>query len=507
MYRLLKFGLSWFLLVGSVLAQETPPRDFPVEPNTSDGVLVLNPGMILHQDVTTACLSGTSSCTFSECSTSANCMFPTVSGSALIVAALLPTSAHITSAYLCNSSSGCNSNNATASFSLCPDIDDGTSRRACAIYNSTLGYGNDLAYLLSGPSGNSFLTVNVSATQTSGWVFNVIEVEPPSGYSFSALDSAGTTSNSTCTKCTMGAPRLTATDLVFQFNDFNGTALTGPFFSSPYITDGFANGLCFDCTTSRAPTMTQGGAGGTVVSWIALKTTAGRYSTARTMSIAAHLLPGSGSAISCSPNCPNITVPSTTSGDLLRIYAADDADGSAPHISKVSGCGTWVVPASCRNAVAGPNLYQSCAYNLSATSNCTGPIKVTMSGSGTNVVLDYWEIHQTRGSWTRDTSGCTHNAPGNNLPTGEALTLNDKTHPHAIFQTILDSGGVSGVTFYPWTTNGGSPTLYNGTIAYSEYFASDMLRLDTTDATAPTWAYPDPSPAATGVCADAYYHD
>jgi hypothetical protein len=29
------------------------------------------------------------------------------------------------------------------------------------------------------------------------------------------LDSAGTTSNNTCTSCTMGAPTLTATDLVF----------------------------------------------------------------------------------------------------------------------------------------------------------------------------------------------------------------------------------------------------------------------------------------------------
>ncbi len=506
MCQLLKLCLSLFLLVGSVFAQEVPARDLPVEPNISKGALLLKHGMVLHQDVTTACLAGTSSCTFSECPTSDNCMFPTVSGSALIIAAYMPTRAHITSAYLCNSSSGCNSSNAAATFSLCPRLDpSGT----CAIYDSTLGYGNDLAYVLSGASGNVFVTVNVSATQTSDWVFNVIEVEPPSGYFFSALDSAGTTSNSTCTICTMGAPTLTATDLVFQFNNFNGTASTGPFFSSPYITDGFANGLCFDCTTSKAPTMTQGGAGGTVVSWIALKTTAGKYATPSTMSIAAHSLPGSGAGSVCSPSCPNITVPSTTSGDLLRIYAADDADSSAPHISSVSGCGTWVVPASCQNAVAGPSLYQSCAYNLSATSNCTGPVTVTMSGSGIRVALDYWEIHQTSGSWTYDTSGCTNNASGNNLPTGEALTLNDTTHPHVIFQTIVDSGGVSGATLYPWTTNGGSPTLYNGTIAtdYLGYFASDMLRLDTTDGTAPTWAFPEIAPAATGVCADAYYHD
>src|SRR5579863_9744234 len=383
MCRLLKLCVSLFVLVGSAFAQGMPARDRPVEPNISNGALVLNRGMILHQDVTTACLPGTSGCTFSVCPTSDNCMFPTVKGSALIVAAYVPTRAQITSAYLCNSSSGCNSSNAAATFSLCPRTDVGTfGGSTCAIYNPTLGYGNDLAYLLSGAAGNSFVTVNVSATQTSGWVFNVIEVEPPSGYSFSAVDSAGTTSNSTCTSGTMGAPTLTATDLVFQFNNFNGTASTGPFFSSPYITDGFANGLCFDCRTSKAPTMTQGGAGGTVVSWIALKTTAGRYSTPSTMSIPAHSLPGSGSGISCSPSCPNITVPSTTSGDLLRIYAADNADSSAPYISSVSGCGKWVVPASCQNAVAGPSLYQSCAYNLAATSSCTGPITVTMSGSG-----------------------------------------------------------------------------------------------------------------------------
>jgi len=535
MYRLLKLALSLFLLVGSVLAEKMPPRDLPVEPTIPDYVydipddikavdpvigftepvllaqsrrlgrtsidddLVLKRGMVFHQDVTTACGSSTSSCTFTVCSGSANCMFPTVSGSALIVAAGLTVSAHITSAYLCNSSSGCNSGNAAATFSLCPSTE-------CAIYDSTLGYGNDLAYVLSGAAGNSFVTVNVSATESAGWGFNVIEVEPPPGHSFSALDSAGTLSNNTCTSCKMGAPTLTATDLVFQFNDFNGTAITGPFFSSPYITDGFANGLCLDCNTSRAPTMTQGGLGGTVVSWIALKTTAGKYTTPRTMSIAAHLLPGSGSLISCSPSCPSITVPPTTSGDLLRIYEGDAFDASGPYISRVSGCGTWVVPASCKNtAPVGSGLYQSCAYNLSATSGCTGPIRVTMSTSGTNIALDYWEIHQRSGSWTYDTSGCTTNASGNNLPTGESLTLNNIAYPHAIFQTILDSGGVSGVTLYPWTTNGGSPTLYNGTII-TDYFASDMLRLDTTDATAPTWAFPEFSPAATGVCADAYYH-
>jgi hypothetical protein len=497
MYRLIKLGLSLFLLVGSVPAQEMPWRDLSVGQSRR-----LDPGMILHQDVSTACSSNTSSCTFTVCSSSANCMFPTVSGSALIVAALLTADAHITSAYLCNSSAGCNSGNATATFSLCPSTE-------CAIYDSTLGYGNDLAYVLSGASENSFVTVNVSATESAGWGFNVIEVEPPRGYSFSALDSAGALSNNTCKRCKMGAPALTATDLVFQFNDFDGTTITGPFFSSPYITDGFANGLCLDCNTSKAPTMTQGGSGGTVVSWIALKTTAGKYTTPSTMSITAHLLPGSGSLISCSPTCPSFTVPATSSGDLLRIYEGDAFDASGPHISKVSGCGTWVVPASCRNtAPVGSGLYQSCAYNLSATVGCKGPITVTMSTSGTNIALDYWEIHQKSGSWLYDTSGCTTNAAGNNLPPGESLTLKNPTDPHAIFQTILDSGGVSGVTLYPWTTNGYSPTLYNGTITTDDgYFASDMLRLDTTDATAPTWAFPESSPAATGVCADAYYHD
>src|SRR5271157_1580674 len=154
MYRLLKLALSLFLLVGSVLAEKMPPRDLPVEPTIPDYVydipddikavdpvigftepvllaqsrrlgrtsidndLVLKRGMILHQDVTTACGSSTSSCTFTVCSSSANCMFPTVSGSALIIAAYLPTRAHIKSAYLCNSSSGCKPRNAAATFSL-----------------------------------------------------------------------------------------------------------------------------------------------------------------------------------------------------------------------------------------------------------------------------------------------------------------------------------------------------------------------------------------------------
>jgi len=165
------------------------------------------------------------------------------------------------------------------------------------------------------------------------------------------------------------------------------------------------------------------------------------------------------------------------------------------------------VSSSCQSGTAEGSLQGSCAYTTSASSACTGPITVTMTGTSSNVGISYWEIHKTSGSWTEDTLGCTLNAADNSFPLGEALTLNNTTSPHVVFQDIVASGGLGGVTYYPWTMNGGSPSLYVGELqALTNSFASDVALLNTTSAPQPVWIFPGNSPGnSTGVCADAYY--
>ena len=189
-------------------------------------------------------------------------------------------------------------------------------------FNSGIRRRPDVSAQRSGrPSeGTQYATVNVSASQASRWGFSTLAVLPPSGYSFSGYDSGGYLANTTCTTCTLASPTLTATDLVAQFNDWNGTLPVGPMYSSPYVEDSAGIALCLDCNTSTAPTFTQTGSGGTVNNWIALKTTAGTYSIASSsdpISIAAHAMEGLNGPVSCSPACPALTIPSTALGDLF----------------------------------------------------------------------------------------------------------------------------------------------------------------------------------------------
>lgn len=503
---MVRYVIILFVLISFTFGQSTVLRN-PTVPTGTTKVVVktrVRAGMSYLFDVTNSCSTGSSSCTTSLCSTGQNCMPSTTSGAGLVLVVFLPARAHIKSAYLCNSSTGCTSKNAKATFSLCPGTD-------CAVFDATMNYGNDAAYLLSAPAGCEFVTVNVSATQTSAWSFNTVEVSPPNGHSFSVLDSSGAGSNSSCTTCTFSQPTLTGTDLVFQFNDFNGQPAAGPNFTSPYITDQFANAVCLDCNTNIAPAMTQVSGSGAAWSWLALKTTAGKYTVpraSRAISIVNHSIDSVNAPIACSPGCAAFTIPSTTSGNLLRLSAIENSV-SEGYISSVSGCGKWVVPgASLQDGQGYGGI--SAAYNLAAIGGCTS-ITVTMNksvgnGSGFGAVLSYWELSKPSGPWRFDTSGCTSNASGTDSPSGQALTLNETVDVHAIFQFILNSGGVSGVTLYPWTNNGGNPTAYNGsTTGGNDNFGSDVVRLNTKDGSAPVWEYPFGSTTPTSVCADAYY--
>lgn len=501
------------LLCGSVQAQMmtiTDPNQWQIvdagfEAQILQGIMgVQGPNTVKMKflfDTSTGCTASSSNCTFGTCNVTDFCMPPTTAGAGLIVAGYLTSNSHITSAYLCNVSTGCTSGNADATFSLCPSS-------GCATWNSTAGEGTDLVYLLNAPAGDAFITINTSSTQASDWGFGAVSVLPPTGYTFSSLDSYGANFNASCQNCTLGTPTLTGTDFVYQYVDFDASPITGLFISSPYIGDGEANGACLDCSSSTAPVFSMTSAGGAAWSWMALKTTGGSYTVipANSITVVHHAMQGLNVPVGCSPACPAFTIPSITGGNLARIAVIQNG-GFGVYLSSVSGCGTWTAPSGLRET--GNDIYISAAYNLAPTNGCTS-ITVTMTGtvtSGTNqgAVVSYWEINKTSGSWVNDTYGCTANSSGLYHVPGQTLTLNNTTANHVIFQTLADSGGVTGVTNYPWTMNGGSPSAYYGSVAgLTGNFGSDVALLNTVDGSAPNWDYPI-SAAATGVCADAYY--
>ena len=457
------------------------------------------------QAVATACGAGTSTCTNPVCNTSSSqCLPSSAAGSAIIVNAALNASAHITSAYLCNVSSGCTSGNATATFTL-------VAASGCAGFSAGKTLGGDCAYILNAPAGPAeglqYITVNLSANQANAWQILLFSAFPPAGSVFSALETAGALtggSYDSCSTCTLWAPSLTATDLVVEFNDTVGTLPIGPVYNSPWIEDGQDTAVCLDCTTSTAPSFTFASGTGTVVNYIALKTSLGSYTPpTNTITIANHAIQGLNGPISCSPACAAFTVPSTTMGDLLRI-ATYVLIGSTGYISSVSGCGTWVVPATLQYGTG--SGYLSMAYTLSATNACTS-ITITMTGSATSAVsTSYYQIHKTSGSWLLDTNGATANAATNNYPPGQALTLTNTSANHVCFQSIVDQGGISGVTYYPYTFNAGSPSAYNGeTGGAGDEYAADNVLLNTISTPTPIYSYPGTGRPVTGVLGDCYY--
>lgn len=470
----------------------------------SSGTPSLFPGSQWLQDEDLAsCSSGSTSCTAGtgSCATTLFCMFPLTSGSTGIVYVGFNsgTAGHITSAYLCNVSTGCNSGNATATFSLCPSSN-------CNAVNSTLGYGADMAYEIGSPANSTqYITVNVSSTGGAGWNFQLYEHITPPGYTetYSSSGVVNGGSANTCATCTGGTPTSASTPQnVFEFNDFDGNLpITGYGYSSPWIFDVSSNAVCLDCSNPSAPSYTNTSGTGTIFSWIAFALSA-NYTVQNPISIANHVAPGT----ACTSSPCTLTVPSTGSGNLLRIFALATTQGSASYISSVSdGTNSFVVPSGSRSSNATGNQQSSDAYLLSSTSGKTSLTIAMTQPIQTGVYLSYWEIKKPSGSWTLDSGSpqCTLNSTGTYLPSGQALTLNNTSTPHVIFQSITSEGGVGGVTLFPWQYNVFGSEAYIGGVGGN--FGSDVALLNTKNGSAPTWSTAEENTITTGVCAEAFY--
>jgi hypothetical protein len=404
--------------------------------NSGNPTILLSSGWtILQNNIQTACASGTT-CAFAACTvggTGAECIAPTTSGSVWAVSIMSPSNVHISSV----SGGG-------GTWSLCP-------ASACFLYNSTLGFGSDIAYNLSGSSGTQAFTVTLSGS-SSAFTMQFLELMPPSGYTAS-YDTGGTNSSTTCTTSCPGVSlALSATDFVYQCCEFNinpWQSIGGAPWSSPYLTSpvGNAIGLNIPSGSTAPSTAAVSGTGtGALFSAIAFKSSAGSfaYTGSTNFSLVQYTLPtnsaaGSAGQVSCSPSC-TLTVPSTGSGHLLFLVEGDTGSNHR-QISSVSGGGTWVVPSGAGTCNANNTI--SCAYVLSSSSGVTS-VTVTLTGSTTTAGFTWWEFSRTTGSFTLDTQGA-KSQTGTTLPVSPTITCSGSND--IVISAVSGSGGVSGMTY------------------------------------------------------------
>jgi len=419
----------------------------------------------VQDGVITSCVAGASSCTMQ-----ANNIAPTTAGTIWIVRIHTGGANNVT---ITSVSGG------GATWHLCP-------ASSCHLNNSAYDDNQDLAYGFGGAPGTTNITVNLSGPAAQFFGGNFMEILPPPG-STPSFDTAATNTSSSCTTCT--APNLTlkGTDAVIAVLSGNGAANWNSF-SSPYITDVASNGIGLNITNGAGPTVQVAGSGGDFTS-IAFTSSLGTLSPPATPMSLVHYTT---SQPSCSHTC-SVTIPSTGTGNLLYLEAADI---TSSFISSVSGGGSWVIPSasnSCRILLTGGSQL-SCAYVLSATAGTT-TINVTMSGSGPTQ-LGVFEVSSSGGLFSLDaqaskTNGFNIDPPGVSFCASgcDAPAL---TGPDVVFGTIFAPGGPSGVTFDPYPL-GGANWFFNQ--------AAMGVRLNVSGDEKPVWAFgiSNASTTATGV--------
>lgn len=429
------------------------------------------PGWTFLQDsLALGCNVGAAFCTFP--------VITTTTGSAWMVDVV--TSNNVTIKYACQGSSNCSASD--NGFTLCP---------ASACHNFTSAGGNqnqDALYSVSGSAGISQMTVTLSGASSGQFIVLFYELLPPSGFT-AAFDSGGAITSTSCSTCTGVGLTLTGVDAVVQFTN-NGAPGSGfnPY-SSPYISDGFAQGLALNITSGTAPTFTMTGSSYVQFTALAFKTTASFTSSPKnTFYNIANLtfLAGSGGGtISCTPVCPGITIPSTTSGNLIYIFAASPtgvylSSFTCSPNACTAGSSNEVVPAGCQATQTSADAI-SCGYVLSIPGSDTTITPTMASSSVTGFQI--FETSRVSGSFALDACNSGTNASGTSTPSGVALA-------------ITGSNDVSFQGF--WGTGGsGVPSLY----PYFRYLvgsdASAVYLLNTVNGTAPIWPFQQPTNATT----------
>jgi hypothetical protein len=127
----------------------------------------------------------------------------------------------------------------------------------------------------------------------------------------------------------------------------------------------------------------------------------------------------------------------------------------------------------------------------------------------TNAIFSWWEDACATGAWATDGTGGNNLNSASNFPSGITQTLNG-TYPDALFQVILDQGGIAGATIYPLVRNGPDTgtgdSLTNGLLTGPtlDFFASELSLINSYDGAPPVYAYPLGTPEPSAVTGEAY---
>jgi hypothetical protein len=368
------------MLFGAISLANTPTRVSPLSTTTP------STGWTWVQD---SPLVFCSTVTGSSCTITAGNLTPTVAGSVWILSVQTQNNVTIT-----NVSGG------GGTWVHCPNC------------HATNHYNIDAWYNLSGNAGTS-TGISITLSGASGFFSGqFIEVLPPPGttasFDASAIATPTNCSGTSSTPCTAAslAGSISATDVIIQ-NDGGAAEAAWNSWSAPYIEDANGYGICLNCTSGAAPTVTYFPCGTQTAQTtcnpeyfaIAFKSTAGiftpptpqftlvNYTAPNTAS--RYQQPPNGPFLLCSAGTPcSLPIPATSgSGHLLFLAAGNEAGSfiSAVTCSPVA-CPGWTIPSgsgTCQQTmtIQSAGYAMSCAYNPSIPSGVTS-LDITMLRSG-----------------------------------------------------------------------------------------------------------------------------
>jgi hypothetical protein len=391
-------------------------------------------GWTLLQDVgsiaiTNGCATGGPACTFD--------VNPMTAGSVGVVFTYTGNNVFISSASITG-----------ATFHACPA--GGSFNESCNAFNAT-GGSVDAEWETGHTAGTSSVTVTLSGSPTGEYFAEFVEIAPPPGQTVTGLDASGSVINTSCTTCSGIALTTTATDAIIQ-GAFNSAQFVNAWnsVSSPYFID-HANSIFAQNVAPgslSAPVLTMAAAGSVPFSALAFKSSAGTFTTTTPLfNLVNFTIVANASNVPCSPACTALTIPSTTSGNLLFVATATAAGSTS--ISSVSDGGDTFTLCSGANITPTAQAESlSCAWTV--TSGGKTSVTITNTGSG-GTGIGVFEVSRTGGSWTLDAQGSTQRAAFGSSPafyTGQALSLTGSND--ACFQGFYNTGGAITVTGYPF---------------------------------------------------------
>jgi hypothetical protein len=338
------------------------------------------------------------------------------------------SSVTITSAYTCASSPPSSSGNHLDTLTLCPSS-------TCKLTNSGFD-ADDAAYVAGGSGGANYITMNLSGAPTGFQYEEFGEIEPPlcggSPCTTNADNGGGNGStaffNGACNPCTGPAFSVSATDGIIEIIDTN-LAVNVP--SANYPLDFIGNVFSFDNTTETAISFNT--ANSFSLTGVAFKSSGGSFAApAKPFS---QLYLGSPASISaqgsCTPTCPAVTLPFTTTstGKLIMVMAQVLPGATQATISSITDNQgeTWTIPSgasTCKQT--GGTIDLSCAYVITTTTGSVSTFTATMSANTTAQFM-FYGVGASSGTIALDAQNSSTTSGSNTIVTGQTLSLSGGT--------------------------------------------------------------------------------